>query len=218
VSVVQTGAIGASGQPREEMVGLDRLVEEALVRVEKVLWEKELAREVAKSGREEDGGNKLRTYATFKTHICREPYLSVITDSRKRALMFKLRSGVAPLRIETGRYEIVKKPGSNKEGRMRRPVNERICLCCGNGVEDEFHFICDCPCYADQRAELVQSCVLFNSTIDSNLGLARINCDNPREFFRDIMGTHECTLISHLADYIWNAFIIREARLQALSL
>jgi hypothetical protein len=206
VSPIQIDTAGVLGQPREEMIGLDRLVEEALVRVERDLWEKELAREVAKSGREEDGGNKLRTYATFKPAICREPYLSVVSDGRKRSLLFKLRAGVAPLRIETGRYELVKKPGSSKKGKMRRPVEERICLCCGNGVEDEFHFICQCPLYADQRMGLVQSCISFNNTIDNHLGLSRINCDNPRDFFVSIMSTYDCTLINCLANYVWNAF------------
>jgi hypothetical protein len=219
VSPIQTDATGAAGQPREEMVGLDRLVEEALVRTEKLLWEKELAREVAKSGREEDGGNKLRTYTLFKSHICREPYLSVLSDSRKRALMFKFRSGIAPLRIETGRYEMVKNPDSSKKSRVRRPVDERICFCCGTGVEDEFHFLCECPLYADIRMDLVSSCMYFNSTLesDSNPGLTRINCDNPREFFRNIMGTQDCTLIRCLADYIWSAFKVRETQLQALN-
>jgi hypothetical protein len=217
VSPIQTDATGAAGQPREEMVGLDRLVEEALVRTEKLLWEKELAREVAKSGREEDGGNKLRTYALFKSHICREPYLSVLSDSRKRALMFKFRSGIAPLRIETGRYEMVKNPDSSKKSRVRRPVDERICFCCGTGVEDEFHFLCECPLYANIRMDLVSSCMYFNSTLDSNPGPTRINCDNPREFFRNIMGTQDCTLIRCLADYIWSAFKVRETQLQALN-
>ena len=196
---------------------VDRLIEEALIRTEKLLWERELSREVAKSGREEDCGNKLRTYATFKSDICREQYLLSVSDCRKRSLMFKFRSGVAPLRIETGRYEMVRKPDSTKHGKMHRPVHERICLCCGTGVEDEYHFVCECPLYDDIRKQLVQACVHFNSTLDSNSELVRIDCDNLREFFKHVMGTRDCTLTKCLADYIWNGFKLREERLHDLN-
>jgi hypothetical protein len=44
----------------------------------------------------------------------------------------KFRCGVAPLRVETGRYE-------------RKAVHERTCLYCINYVEDEFHVLMLCP-------------------------------------------------------------------------
>ena len=216
---VGTGVTGLRGLPREEMIGIDRLVEEALVRVERTTWERELARDIAKSGREEDGGNKLRTYATFKTQVCREPYLSVINDCRKRALLFKFRSGVAPLRVETGRYEMVKKPGGNKKVRMRRPVNERICMCCGNGIEDEYHFLCECPLYDAQRNSLVAACKDFNSSLNNmhmrNVGM-HINVVDMHEFFKNIMGTHDGALINCLANFLWHSFKIREQQLESL--
>ena len=53
--------------PREEMIGLDRLIEEALVRRDKEEWVKDLDREVAKRG---EGGNKLRTYIGCLSQIC----------------------------------------------------------------------------------------------------------------------------------------------------
>ena len=49
--------------------------------------------------------NKLRTYAMFKRNIYFEPFLLHIRDDRKRALLFKYRAGIAPLRIETCRYK-----------------------------------------------------------------------------------------------------------------
>ena len=67
------------------MVGVDRLVEEALVREATGIWERDVGRETAK--REGQGGNKLRTYALFKSHICFESYLSHVFDYRKRALL-----------------------------------------------------------------------------------------------------------------------------------
>ena len=63
-------------------------------------------------------------------------------------LLMKFRAGVSLLRIETGRYE------SNGSGTSGIPVHERICLCCNMGIEDERHFICDCPVYSTQRMNL----------------------------------------------------------------
>ena len=50
--------------------------------------------------------------------------------------MAKFRCGVAPLRIETGRFE-------------RLPVEDRRCFNCNGLVEDELHVITVCPLYQD---------------------------------------------------------------------
>ena len=57
---------------------------------------------------------------------------------------------MAPLRIETGRYE-------NKN------VNERVCFVCHEQIEDEKHVLLDCSLYAD----LPES--LFNEVKRSNV-------------------------------------------------
>ena len=48
-------------------------------------------------------------------------------------------------------------------------------------------------------------------------GSARINCDDPRDFFINIMSTKDYSLNKCLADYVWNAFKTREARLKELN-
>ena len=80
-------------------------------------------------------GNKLRTYRTFKLDISCELYF--------KTLLSQFRCGVAPLRIETGRYE-------------RLPVNERICFMCENKIETEEHVLIECPLYDDLRNELFE--------------------------------------------------------------
>ena len=85
------------------------------------------------------GGNKLRTYRTFKNEFITEPYLSIIVHKKYRSAYAKFRCGVAPLKIETGRY-----------GVNRVPVEERLCETC-NSVEDEFHVLMKCPLYRDAR-------------------------------------------------------------------
>jgi hypothetical protein len=60
----------------------------------------------------------------------------------------KFRCGVAPLRVETGRYE-------------RKAVHERTCLYCINCVEDEFHILMRCPLYADLRQKKIYERLVF---------------------------------------------------------
>ena len=53
------------------------------------------------------GHNKLRTYATFKSSLLTETYIvfRVVSNRKHRSAMAKFRMGVAPIRLETGRYE-----------------------------------------------------------------------------------------------------------------
>ena len=220
--------IARGPSPREEMIGLDRLIEEALVRRDKDEWVKDLDREGAKRG---EGGNKLRTYRLFKSDICFEPYLANVFDVRKRAMLFKFRAGVAPLRIETGRYElraVLASDANNKKARKKYThlhANERICWCCGScagdvtaDVEDEFHFLCMCPTYFNERFDLIKACTEFNMSLDNDCEESmRINCDDPHAFFIGIMGTHDYMLNNCLADYIWKSFKIREIRMNELN-
>ena len=60
-----------------------------------------------------------------------------------RSALSKFRLGVAPIRVETGRYE-------------RLPVSERICFHCKTCVEDELHVLIDCPLYNELRLNFFQ--------------------------------------------------------------
>ena len=107
------------------------------------------------------GRNKLRTYCTFKREWETEEYMRSVTTRSHRSALAKFRCGVAPLRLETGRYE-----------RGRIPVEERICLLCDcNEVESEAHVILKCPLYRDLRVELFATAedvnVLFNELLDN---------------------------------------------------
>jgi hypothetical protein len=53
----------------------------------------------------------------------------------------KIRCGVAPIRLETGRFENIK-------------LEERCCFNCSNLIEDETHVILHCPVYSDFRNNL----------------------------------------------------------------
>lgn len=89
------------------------------------------------------GQNKLRTYRQFKQQPCCEPYVKTIMSRKCRSAMAKIRSGTAPIRLETGRYE-----------RPVLPPQDRICrLCDVQECESEEHFLIRCSQYDDIRNE-----------------------------------------------------------------
>jgi len=81
-------------------------------------WRSEVVGGAGNGGRR-PGGNKLRTYALFKEKNELEPYLWRVQDASHRRLIAQLRMGVAPLRIELGRYERM------VDGRIGLPAEER---------------------------------------------------------------------------------------------
>ena len=96
-------------------------------------------------------GNKLRCYKQFKNEYTTEFYVKAHTITRQcRSALAKFRCGVAPLKIETGRYQSL-------------PVHERTCFHCNTEVEDELHVLLFCPLYDDTRQELFNHAYMCNS-------------------------------------------------------
>ncbi len=91
------------------------------------------------------GGNKLRTYATFKTFYGTEPYTLYDLQRSHRSALSIFRCGVAPLKIETGRF-------------TNTPLTERTCYVCKEDVEDEKHVLLHCPQYQSYRSQLLSKC------------------------------------------------------------
>ena len=60
-----------------------------------------------------------------------------------RSLFAQFRCGILPLQIEVGRYRNIS-------------LCDRICPICECSVEDEIHFLCQCPCYSDARDVLFE--------------------------------------------------------------
>ena len=63
---------------------------------------------------------------------------------RHRSAFAKFRTGVLPLRIETGKYEGI-------------PEIERSCIFCEDSVEDEILVLLECPLNNEIRSELIQN-------------------------------------------------------------
>ena len=58
-------------------------------------------------------------------------------------MIFKLKSGSLPLKVESGRH-------------LNIPRENRICEICNTGqIEDKFHFCFDCPALKEERQQLL---------------------------------------------------------------
>ena len=87
---------------------------------------------------------KLRTYNLIADFSSPKMYLHKPLSFIQRKFLAKTRLGVLQLRIETGRYE---RPKLNAE--------QRICKQCSlDSVENEAHFILECPRHSFQRDQL----------------------------------------------------------------
>ena len=65
-------------------------------------WHTDLNRTSARRG---IGGNKLRTYRQMKSDFQVEPYWLEIISRKHRGSLAKFRSGTAPIKVETSRYQ-----------------------------------------------------------------------------------------------------------------
>ena len=117
---------------------LVKCIENATFQQFKCQWSDAVNRDQARTG---NGGNKLRSYKLFKNEFLTETYVKLILPSKHRSAFCKFRSGVAPLRIETGRYE-------------RIAEEQRVCPFCRDCVENEMHVLTKCPVYEDIRNEV----------------------------------------------------------------
>ena len=64
--------------------------------------------------------------------------MKIALQRTHRSTFAKLRMGVAPLRIETARYERIEE-------------ENKLCFNCGDAVQSEEHVLLDCPLYQDLR-------------------------------------------------------------------
>ena len=84
-----------------------------------------------------------------------QPYLSRVDDFRSRKGIARFRCSNHVLQIEVGRHSKGERP----------PVEERLCTRCDLcAVENEAHFLLDCPAYAAVRARFEQDLQLTPET------------------------------------------------------
>ena len=89
---------------------------------------------------------KLRSYMVYVTQ-CKSKHI--------RSLIAQFRAGIYPLQIEIGRYRHI-------------PLENRLCsLCCLNKIEYEFHVVCICPKYSEERTKLFDLIKCIDITFDN---------------------------------------------------
>ena len=87
--------------------------------------------------------SKLHLFKTTKDVLCLSNHLSKIPNKEARSYFSKLRLGVLPLEVEKGRGNDL----------MRA---DRCCkLCNSQQVEDEVHFLFECPALVNERAPFI---------------------------------------------------------------
>ena len=99
---------------------------------------------------------RLRTYRVVKEKLEHEKYLDCTTGAKRRALV-ELRSGANDLEVDLGR-------------RAKKEVKERVCKECKEGIEDEMHFLLECPAYVHTREEMYEALLRCGVVLEENEG------------------------------------------------
>ena len=123
------------------------------------------------------------TNRLFKTEIGCEKYLQEITNITTRQSLTKFRLSNHTLNIEKGRHTSPK-----------TPIEERVCPFCPNKVEDEMHFLLDCPAYHIPRSQMMMS-IGHDPTLNT-----------PKEHFLTLMTPENAQLV---AKTVYQLFEIR---------
>lgn len=123
-------------------------------------WRTSIQNVTGPSGR---GRNKLKTYTQFKSVYETEKYVECSTLSSKyKCALAKFRCGVAPLRLETGRYENI-------------PEEQRLCPICELAVENEVHVLFHCPLYQSLRNDIVNKAIEIDASFNNLCDQDRLN-------------------------------------------
>ena len=142
----------------------------------------------------ENGRNKLRTHKLFNYGV--DNYYKVLVPFNDRSAFAKLRCGVTPIRLETGRYENIK-------------LEERCCFTCSNLIEDETHVILHCCVYSDFRNNLFTEVLKVNRNVMSLSGCQKIIfLFSNQDVFRIVAKTCNFILKNAMKFYIVNNIFI----------
>ena len=126
----------------------------------------------------------MTLYAQVKTKFGLEKYLNLITNSRERQAVTKMRISAHSLPIETGRYKGI-------------DTNDRICPLCYQGVGTEAHYFTKC-----QNNKIINTNNLFTrKLIDINSTFTLLSCEN---IFIYIMSMTDENIIKTRGKYILN--------------
>ena len=98
---------------------------------------------------------KLRSFLAFKDFSSLSSHVGKPLTFLERKMISKLRLGILPLRIETGRYE-----------RPILPEAQRLCYCQMGIIESEYHALFECKMYNELR-EMWRSKLVLPDNFDN---------------------------------------------------
>ena len=138
---------------------------------------------------------KALSYMLFKKNICLERYLYQVANIKHKKALSRFRLSNHVLQIEKGRH-------------MRPPLerSERKCFVCINEVENEIHFLIQCPLYNEEREILFQICRRNCRLFDS------LNSDELKFIY--IMTSEDVDVTMGVAKFVWDSFNVRDKALQ----
>ena len=132
-----------------------------------------------------DMSTRARTYRLF-CNFGYQQYLNCVTIEKYRIALSRFRVSAHRLEVESGRWH---KPN-------KIPYNERKCQLC-NALEDEFHFLFECPLYFEIR----------------KLYIKKYYWKHPNMIkFIQLMTTKNVNALKNLAIFICKGFDIRNNR------
>ena len=124
--------------------------------------------------------NKLRTYRLFKDKFVFENYLNWGSFCQRK-LITKFRISAHNLEIERGRYKNI-------------PSDQRFCNLCKNAVEDEIHFLLECP-NTEQIRKTILNDIFYRYPNLKNL--------NNKELFIWLLSAEENYIYQKIYDLIY---------------
>ena len=158
--------------------------------------------------------NKLRTYSRFKSEFELENYI-VTVPFNKRKMFTRLRISAHQLAIEKGRHMPIPKKHDIKCNFCGHPRDNcsctrfkynRLCHLC-NIVEDEKHFLMDCPIYNQTRIDFFNSIKMFISFEPS---------EDSNQIFLHLMNylNGDTELAPLVCDFVTTCFELRQKYLE----
>jgi hypothetical protein len=121
---------------------------------------------------------KLRVYRLFKQSLFTENYVLINLSRFERSVAAQFRSGILPLRIETGRYQ-----GESE--------NERICVFCdANAIENEYHFCLHCSNYMQLRQNIISLLDNVQTNMSEDQKLMFLWENHPRQISKFIASAY----------------------------
>ena len=131
--------------------------------------------------------SRARFYRAIKERYTFSLYLDVVLPKQHRMALTRLVASSHSLKCETGRWT-----------RPVTPSDERRCFNCNNKVEDEYHFLLECPVYEETRNRLIPRYYRIRPSM-FKLQLL-FNTTSPR-------------ILKGLAKYVYLSFKIRQSRI-----